>query len=132
MTTGVPGNSPSNSPSSKTSPNPAPRPGSAEFEAYQTLAETLGGPSLRVKDTLIQTVCIVSGIVLGVAIGTPLALYNNLLWFVGAVGGGAVGMILATLVSGGVLMVLGWVRAANKLSGKGRAPTPRPAPRQTR
>lgn len=73
---------------------------------YQRVAETVGGPSLRARDNLIQAgvvlVCTASGAVTGyLAAGTA-----------GALGGGIGMMILSTLVSGLVLMVLGWVRVS--------------------
>ena len=77
------------------------------FETYQKVAETVGMvPSLRWKDSLVQLVCVLLCAGIGALIG----------WFSGAgmgVGIGVVaGLILGVVVSGCVLMVLGWVRAS--------------------
>ena len=77
------------------------------FEQYQNVAETVGMiPSLRKKDNLIQgLVVLVCGIV-----G---ALVGGLLWGLRGAGGLAlVGLALGTLVSGFILMILGWKRAS--------------------
>ncbi|PHR92255.1 MAG: hypothetical protein COA78_33555 [Blastopirellula sp.] len=77
------------------------------FEGYQKVAETVGMvPSLRWKDNLIQ-----AGVVGGMAaIG---ALVGWFLWGpFGAAGLAVAGLILGTLVSGFVLMILGWIRLA--------------------
>lgn len=98
---------------------PPPQPSSQKaqpvdgFEAYQAVAETIGGPSLRVKDNVVQAIVIIASIVIGAAIG--FFGWGGL----GAIAGGAAAMILSTLISGLVLMVLGWVRAA-KVVNKGR------------
>ncbi|MBY0260958.1 MAG: hypothetical protein K2Q20_01350, partial [Phycisphaerales bacterium] len=77
-------------------------------ETYNTVAETIAGPSLRIGDNLIQAAIIVGCTGLGAIVG----------FFgwggIGAAVGGVGMMVVSTLVSGGVLMVLGWVRAARK------------------
>ena len=76
------------------------------FEAYHTVAETIGGPSLRIKDNIVQALVVFASIGVGAIIGF-------IGWGgMGALAGGVAGMILGTLISGLVLMVLGWVRAA--------------------
>ncbi len=83
--------------------------GKAALEAYQTVAETIGGPSLRVKDNLIQAAVVFACIGIGAGVGF-------LGWGgMGAAIGGVSGMIGGTLVSGLVLMILGLVRAAKKI-----------------
>lgn len=80
-------------------------------DKYDTVADTVGlVPSLRLKDNVIQaiTVAVVTGIaaivgfltngVAGLAVGTLLGLIGSL------------------LVSGAVLMVVGWVRTAKKVA----------------
>jgi hypothetical protein len=84
------------------------RPSQADsFEAYQKVAETVGMvPSLRWKDNLIQAI-----IVLGLTATGGLAGWK--LWgLIGAAGLAAAGLVLGTLLSGFVLMILGWIRAA--------------------
>lgn len=83
--------------------------GSDGLEAYQTVAETIGGPSLRVKDNVVQAIVVFACMGVGAAIG--FFGWGGL----GAAIGGVSGMIGGTLVSGGVLMVLGLVRAAKKI-----------------
>ncbi len=94
-----------------TAPGPvaAPRtPERSAIDEYQTVAETIGGPSLRVKDNVIQAAVIVGSTMIGAGIG----------WLVkqgiGAAIGAVAGMIVSTLLSGLVLMVLGWVRASKR------------------
>lgn len=83
--------------------------GKAALEAYQTVAETIGGPSLRVKDNLIQAAVVFASI--GIGAGVGFIGWGGL----GAAIGGVSGMIGGTLVSGLVLMILGLVRAAKKI-----------------
>lgn len=86
------------------------------LESYNRVAETVGMmPSLRLKDNLLQLVCVVVGTLLGVVIGFVLARREDhsgeaLVGFTAA--GGALGFIVFGVLSGLVLMVLGWVRAA--------------------
>lgn len=86
-----------------------PKPKNDALEAYNTVAETIAGPSLRWKDNLVQAVCVIGGLFIGAGVGSLFQFPIGTL--VGAVGG----MITATFVSGIVLMVLGWKRAAQKL-----------------
>lgn len=79
-------------------------------EAYQRVAETVGMmPSVRWKDNLVQAAVVLVGIVLGAGIGY--AVGRNV---VGLIAGGVIGMIVSTLLSGFVLMVLGFTRVAKK------------------
>lgn len=83
---------------------------------YQTVADTVGFvPSLRVKDNVVQAVCVGVGLLAGVGVGVAVAVANGAEWYIGAMLGALAGLILSTLVSGGVIMVLGWVRAAKKI-----------------
>jgi hypothetical protein len=82
------------------------------LDSYHAVADTVGlVPSLRVKDNVVQAVVVVACTALGAAIGyfRAGALF--------AVAFGAVGMIASALVSGLVLMVLGWMRAAKRRKG---------------
>jgi hypothetical protein len=79
------------------------------LEAYHKVADTVGMvPSLRVKDNLIQAAIVLGGILLGATIGYFVR--GGLGMLAGAVGG----MIVSAFLSGLVLMVLGWYRAARK------------------
>ncbi len=85
--------------------------GNSGTESYNRVAETVGMmPTLRVKDNVVQAIVVLIGAMLGALIG----------YFVGsrdpraAVLGGFAGLIVFGLVSGIVLMVLGWVRAARR------------------
>lgn len=82
----------------------------APLEAYQAVAETIGGPSLRIKDNVIQAAVVFGSMAVGGLIG--FVGWGGL----GAAAGAIAGMILGTLVSGLVLMVLGWVRAGKVMS----------------
>lgn len=84
-------------------------PGVDGLEQYNRVAETVGMTlSLRLKDNLTQAAIVVLGTAAGAAVG----------WWqgagLGAIAGGAAGMVASTLVSGLVLMVLGWVRRAKR------------------
>ena len=80
-------------------------------ETYDTVAETIGlVPSVRLKDNVIQGISVV--VVTGLAAltgfltnGTP-----------GLAIGSLLGLIGSLFLSGGVLMVVGWVRAYKKAS----------------
>lgn len=84
---------------------------------YQTVADTVGMvPSLRIKDNVIQAVVVVVGLLIGVGAGSLLfAPALKLEWWQGAMVGALAGLVISTLLSGGVIMVLGWVRAAKRM-----------------
>ncbi len=89
------------------------------LETYQRVAETVGMlPSMRWRDNLIQAVIVIAGALVGTLLG---------LWFVssdrlgedvpswaGLAAGAVGGAVVACLLSGVVLMILGWVRALRK------------------
>ena len=81
------------------------------LEGYHTIADTIGGvPNLRLWDNIIQGVVVFLGTALGCAIGY--------FWkgeLQGLLIGLLIGLVGSVLVSGLVLMVLGWVRSARKL-----------------
>lgn len=84
------------------------------LDDYHAVAETIGGPSLRWKDNVIQGLVVIGCTGIGAIVG-----------FVGwelpgAVIGGAGSMILSTLISGGVIMILGIVRAKKHLRNRDR------------
>lgn len=84
-------------------------PQSDAMAEYHLVAETVGGmPSLRVKDNLYQTIAIAISVVIGAGVG---ALIANV-WWVGALFGTLIALVVSVFISGTVLMVLGWVRAA--------------------
>jgi hypothetical protein len=96
-----------------TSQVPPARPGG--LDDYQRIAETVGGPSLRLSDNVLQALIVLASSLLGAGVG----------WLVGgSLAGASMGprigaivfgigaMIASTLISGLVLMVLGWVRAS--------------------
>ncbi len=92
-----------------TAPPPLPRSESG-LENYHRAADTIGLiPSLRWKDNLIQAVVVVSATAAGAAVG-------GLVWrdWIAAAMSAAAGMILSAFLSGLVLMVLGWLRAAKR------------------
>lgn len=107
-------------------PDPASSPPAGEppqpsdaLETYQTVAETVGGvPSLRLRDNLIQGIVVLIGTVAGAIVGYALLAGGETMGGMEAalLGAGA-GLIASALLSGVVLMILGWVRAAAKLPG---------------
>lgn len=78
------------------------------MDKYQTVADTVGGPSLRIKDNLVQALIVILSTLLGAGIGFAYHGTN------GALIGGVSAMILSTLLSGLVIMILGLIRASNK------------------
>jgi len=85
------------------------------LESYQRVAETVGGvPSLRVKDNVVQALVVLGSGAIGAGVGAALVwteAVQSAMWFM-AVVCGVGGMVVSTLISGLVLMVLGFVRAA--------------------
>lgn len=103
-------------------PQPAQRPqspGAADtpdaLESYNRVAETVGlVPNLRLKDNLLQLVIVLVGLLIGAVVGYVLARQNGhagqaALGF--AALGAGLGFVLFGVLSGIVLMILGWVRA---------------------
>jgi len=87
------------------------------LEDYQRVAETVGGLSLRWSDNLIQALVIIGSTLIGAGVGWLVG--GGSLGFgasmgprIGALLFGAGAMIASTLISGLILMILGWVRAA--------------------
>jgi hypothetical protein len=88
-----------------------PTPGQEALEAYNTVADTVGGvPSLRWKDNVIQGVAILATVMVGTLAGF-LVTFD----LIGAGIGAFAGLVGGLLVSGVVLMVLGWVRTGKKI-----------------
>ena len=107
-------------PPQEQAPPPAPAPASPTtepdgLEVYNRVAETVGlVPNLRLKDNLLQLGAVVVGVLLGAGAGAAFArsrggVGSELL--IGAGVGGLLGFIVFGVLSGVVLMVVGWVRA---------------------
>lgn len=98
--------------------NPAPQASASQdpMRTYHLVTDTIAGPNIRIKDNVVQTICVAVGTALGALIGyilwvTGVTGANTEVWLpvaLGAIGG----LILSTLISGGVIMVLGFLRAA--------------------
>ncbi len=90
------------------------------MEGYHAVAETVGFiPNPRGKDNLWQAVSAVAGGMIGAGLGAlllPGAIGCDQL--IGGGLGALGGLIAAVLVSGLVLIVLGWVRAINRIASK--------------
>ena len=79
------------------------------MDTYQLMADTVGGvPNLRGKDNLYQGIAIAVSVVIGAGVGAAIAGT----WWIGAMFGTLIALIVSVFVSGSVLMVLGWIRAA--------------------
>lgn len=98
-------------------PTPPVRPGPLEMpksaagglEQYNRVAETVGMvPSFRKSDYIFQGSCVLVGALVGAGVGY---LYMQGL---GAIMGALGGFVVMGILSGLVLMVLGWVRALKK------------------
>jgi hypothetical protein len=96
--------------STQESPNPSRKQEDAR-EAYEIVADVVGGvPSLRWKDNLIQGLSILGCVLAGMPIGW-LAVGE---WW-GLLVGAFCGLVCGLLVSGIVLMILGWIRTLRKV-----------------
>lgn len=88
------------------------------MEAYHAIADTVGGvPNLRGKDNAFQAIFVALSIAIGGGFGALLVLAGvggGVDWTIGALIGGIAGLFGGTLLSGLVLMIKGWLRAANK------------------
>lgn len=115
---------PTPKPSPPIVPGPLQRPVSAAepgMEHYHTIADTVGGiPNLRPRDNAFQAIFVAATVVLGACIGALMILLGLLKgvpfpnWYIGAIVGAILGLFVGTFLSGGVLMIRGWVRTANK------------------
>lgn len=90
-------------------PLQSPAPARSDFEQYNRVAETVGMmPSFRRFDYIFQGSCVVVGALVGAGVGY--AFMHGL----GAIFGALAGFVVMGVLSGLVLMVLGWVRALKK------------------
>jgi len=92
------------------------------LEALHTAADTVGMvPNVRMKDNLIQGAVVLGGALISAivgyfVIGEPrMHGVDGVFRWYGAAIGGVAGLLGFGLLSGLVLMVLGWVRTARKL-----------------
>ncbi len=104
-------------------PGPLQRPGKPAdgLETYNRVAETVGMmPSFRKFDYIFQGSCVVGGGLVGAGIGWFFPdVYGSVFNYtmepsVAAILGGLAGFIAMGILSGLVLMVMGWVRALRK------------------
>jgi predicted anti-sigma-YlaC factor YlaD len=80
-------------------------------DTYDAVADTVGlVPSVRLKENAIQGITVV--VITGIAALVGFVMNGT----AGLVIGTLLGLLGSLLVSGAVLMVVGWVRAAKKLS----------------
>jgi hypothetical protein len=101
--------------------NPEKAPRNDALEAMHTAADTVGMvPNVRLKDNLIQGGVVLGGTLLSAIVGFFFLPGPHGERWVGAAAGAVFGLIGFGLLSGLVLMVLGWIRAARKI-GKGGA-----------
>jgi hypothetical protein len=92
------------------SPYPSGKPDDAR-EAYEIVADVVGGvPSLRWKDNVIQGLSLLGASLVGMPIGWLAAGE----WW-GLLVGAFCGLLGGLLLSGIVLMILGWIRTARKV-----------------
>lgn len=83
--------------------------GNDALETYHLMADTVGGvPNLRGKDNLFQGIAVGISVVIGASIGALVAGK----WWVGAIFGTLIALVVSGFISGFVLMILGWIRAA--------------------
>lgn len=93
------------------------------FETYNRVAETVGMvPSFRKFDYIFQGTCVTLGAVVGAGVGWffpgvfDILFGHSVSWEpeLAAIFGGVGGFIVMGILSGLVLMVMGWVRAMKK------------------
>lgn len=87
------------------------------MHTYNRLADTVGGvPNLRLKDNIFQLMAVTITSLAGGVGGLILQGADNDAWgmpgWAGPALGGGLGFIAGGVLSGFVLMVLGWIRAA--------------------
>lgn len=106
-------------------PGPLQKPAAREssLETYNRVAETVGMvPSFRKFDYIFQGTCVTLGAVVGTGVGWffpgvfDVLFGHSVGWEseLAAIFGGVGGFIVMGILSGMVLMVLGWVRAMKK------------------
>lgn len=105
----LPDSPPKAPPTAPTAGIPAQSNGPGGLDDYHAIADTIGMvPSLRLKDNLIQLIVVLSFTTLAFAIS----------WFlvppIGVVFITALAFIVSGVISGFVLMIMGWVRAAKR------------------
>lgn len=79
-------------------------PGQGGLESYNRVAETVGGPSFRLKDNLIQGIVVLAGTGISAVVGLLMGGTQGLM--VGLLGG----LVVFGLGSGVVLMVMRWFK----------------------
>lgn len=90
-------------------PLQSPAPERTDLERYNRVAETVGMmPSFRTFDYIFQGACVVVGALVGAGVGYAYMQTQ------GAIFGALAGFVVMGVLSGLVLMVLGWVRAFRK------------------
>ncbi|QIF05833.1 hypothetical protein [Roseimicrobium sp. ORNL1] len=93
-------------PQAKPPPPPYEPPRNENVEAYNFIADKIGGlPNVRKKDNLYQAIAIGAF----VAVGSLIGLWKGG-WPGGFIAGAVVGMVAGLLLSGAVLAVIGLVR----------------------
>lgn len=93
----------------------APRKPHGDLEDYHRIADTIGGvPNLRWKDNLFQLICVAVFAVVGGLLGWLRIPGKDISAGSRIAMGTLGGLILGTLLSGLVLMALGWIRSGRK------------------
>jgi hypothetical protein len=90
---------------------PSPHRASDELGAAQTVFDTVTGPNVRMKDNLIQLLCVIAGAALGAAGGF---MYGGRDRATAIVIGVAVGLLLSLILSGAVIGVVRFITAVRK------------------
>ena len=97
-----------------TSSSPTPKP-HGDLEEYHRITDTIGGvPNLRWKDNLFQLLVVAIFTGVGGLLSWLLIPAAQMSTSASIVSGAAGGLILGTLLSGLVLMAMGWIRSGRK------------------
>lgn len=85
------------------------------MEEYHRIADTIGGvPNLRWKDNVFQMLCVGLFTAVGGLLGWQFLPSKDIDTAPRIILGVIAGLVLGTLLSGFVLMVLGWIRSGKK------------------
>jgi hypothetical protein len=93
------------------SQHPPPHRPSDELGAAQTVFDTVTGPNVRLKDNLIQLLCVIVGAALGAAGGW---MYGGKDRAMAIIIGVAIGLFLSLILSGAVIGVVRFITAVKK------------------
>ncbi len=104
------------SPRSRAAPGGTGGAGATNPMDYQTAADVVGFvPNIRKNDNIFQIICVTITSLAGLIAGPFVITAKDIPLLVVLVIGATVGFIIGGVLSGALLMILGWIRFANKI-----------------